>query len=101
MVTGRCSVWRNCDAQHALCIITMYKLIKLEEKKEKYMHKSISNEDFLNEYKLVDSFCCLVVNFFLVTINIFLVSIHFFLVSIQNLLKVHFMLFSSHFYVLV
>ena len=51
------------------------------------MHKSISDEDFLNEYKLVDSFCCLVVNFFLVLI--------------QNLLNVYFMLFSSHCCVLV
>ena len=51
----------------------MYNLIKLEEKKRKiYMYKSISNEDFLNEFKLVDSFCCLVVNFFSVTINFFL-----------------------------
>ena len=42
MVTGRFSVCRNCDALDALCIINMYKLIKLEENKEKiYMHNSI------------------------------------------------------------
>ena len=37
MVTGRFSVYRKCDALHALCIINniMYKLIKLEKNSEK------------------------------------------------------------------
>ena len=42
MVTGRFSVLKNGDALHALCIINMYKLIKLKENKENiYMHNSI------------------------------------------------------------
>ena len=48
------------------------------------------------KYKLLDNFCCLVVHFFLMTINLFLVTINFFLMSLQNLLKVHFMFFFLH-----